>query len=115
MSQEEARTLELLLEVGQLLSSKLEVGELLTTVLGLSTRVVGAESASLLLVDEKTQELYFDVALGLGAEAAKVRLKAGQGIAGAVAANRKAEIINDVRADPRWSPAMDEQSGFITR
>ncbi|MCM2303963.1 MAG: ATP-binding protein [Elusimicrobia bacterium] len=110
-----AQTLELLLEVGRLLSSKLELGELLTSVLELSTRVVDAESASLLLLDEKTQELYFDVALGLGPDAAKVRLKLGQGIAGAVAKTRKPEIINAVRADPRWSPAMDEASGFVTR
>lgn len=110
-----ADTLELLLEVGRLLSSKLEIGELLTSVLELSTKVVDAESASLLLLDEKTQELYFDVALGLGPEASAVRLKLGQGIAGSVAKNRKPEIINAVRQDPRWSPAMDAQSGFVTR
>lgn len=112
---EDSESLELLMEAGQLLSSKLEVGELLTTVLGLSSRVVSAESASLLLLDEKTSELYFDVALGLGEEAAKVRLPLGQGIAGAVAKDRKPAIINDVRQDSRWSPKMDQESGFVTR
>lgn len=110
-----AQTLELLLEVGRLLSSKLELGELLTSVLELSTRVVDAETASLLLLDEKTQELYFDVALDLGPNASKIRLALGQGIAGSVAKNRAPEIINAVRQDKRWSPAMDEQSGFVTR
>lgn len=104
-----------MLEVGRLLSSKLELDELLTTVLELSARVVDAETASLLLLDEKTQELYFDVALGMDAKAASVRLRLGQGIAGSVAANRKPEIINDVKADKRWSPAMDASSGFTTR
>jgi signal transduction histidine kinase len=107
--------LELLLEVGRLLSSKLDLPELLTTVLELASRVVGAETASLLLLDEKAGELYFDVALGLGDDAAKVRLKLGQGIAGAVAMARKSEIINEVHKDPRWSPAMDEATGFVTR
>lgn len=110
-----AQTLELLLEVGRLLASKLELSELLTSVLELSTRVVDSESASLLLLDEKTQELYFDVALGLGPEAAKVRLPMGMGIAGTVAKSRKPEIINAVRQDPRWSPAMDANTGFVTR
>jgi two-component system phosphate regulon sensor histidine kinase PhoR len=32
-----------------------------------------------------------------------------------VAKTRKAEIINEVRQDPRWSPKMDELSGFVTR
>ncbi|MFI5347496.1 MAG: ATP-binding protein [Elusimicrobiota bacterium] len=114
MSSSEAR-LEMLLEVGRLLSSKLELAELLATVLELASRVVDAETASLLLLDAKTNELYFDVALGLGPEAAKVRLKPGQGIAGSVAQTRKPEIINAVHQDKRWSPAMDEQSGFVTR
>jgi|CXWL01.1.fsa_nt_gi signal transduction histidine kinase len=108
------QTLELLLELGKLLSSKLELGELLTSILELTTQVVDSDSASLLLLDEKTQELYFDVALGLGEEASKVRLKLGQGIAGMVAESRKPEIINDVRKDPRWSSLMDERSGFKT-
>ncbi len=107
--------LELLLEVGRVMSSKLELSDLLATVLELSSRVVDAESASLLLLDEKSQELYFDVALGLGDEASKFRLPVGQGIAGTVARERKPAIINDVRADARWSPKMDEQSGFTTR
>ena len=107
--------LELLLEVGRLLSSKLDLSELLQTVLGLASRVVDAETASLLLLDEKTQELYFEEALGLGEAASKVRLKLGEGIAGAVAHTLKPEIINDVRSDPRWSPQMDDKSGFKTR
>jgi NtrC-family two-component system sensor histidine kinase KinB len=115
MASRDAQRLELLLEVARLLSSKLELPELLTTVLELASRVVDAETASLLLLDEPTQELYFDVALGLGDELAKVRLKLGQGIAGTVAQTRKPEIINEVRADPRWSPKMDEQTGFVTR
>ncbi|MDE2490459.1 MAG: GAF domain-containing protein [Elusimicrobia bacterium] len=115
MSASEAERLELLLQVGRLLSSKLELSELLTSVLELASRVVDAETASLLLFDEKTRELYFDVALGLGEGAAKVRLKLGQGIAGAVAQSRAPEIINDARADPRWSSKADEESGFVTR
>lgn len=115
MSDRHEKTLEMLLEAGRLLSSKLELSELLTTVLELAARVADAESASLLLLDEKTQELYFDVALGLGDEADAIRLKLGQGIAGAVGQSRRAEIINDVRKDGRWSPAMDAQSGFVTR
>ena len=115
MPSRDSQRLELLLEVARLLSSKLELAELLTTVLELASRVVDAETASLLLLDEATQELYFDVALGLGEDAAKVRLKLGQGIAGSVAQTRKPETINEVRRDPRWSPKMDEATGFVTR
>ncbi len=115
MSQIQARRLELLFDMGRLLASKLELAELLKTVLQLAAEIVDAETGSLLLLDEAAQELYFDVALGLGDAAAGVRLKLGQGIAGTAAKTRRAEIINDVRRDARWSPKLDEQTGFVTR
>ena len=117
MSQAErqAEHFELLLEVGRLLSSKIELDELLTSVMQLAARVVDAETASLLLVDEATNELYFHVALGLDPNLAKVRLKMGVGIAGATAQSAEPMIINDVRKDPRWSSKMDKDSGFVTR
>ena len=52
MPSRDAQRLELLLEVARLLSSKLELAELLTSVLELASRVVDAETASLLLLDE---------------------------------------------------------------
>src|ERR1700728_1135005 len=115
MASRDAQRLELLLEAARLLSSKLELSELLTTVLELASRVVDAETASLLLLDEATQEVYFDVALGLGDDLSKVRLPLGQGIAGTAARTRAPEIITDVRSDPRCSAKMDEQTGFVTR
>ncbi|MFC1678963.1 ATP-binding protein [Elusimicrobiota bacterium] len=113
--QRQTEHFELLLEVGRLLSSKLELQELLTTVMQLAARVVNAETASLLLVDLKTNELYFHVALGLPEELAHIRLKMGEGICGSVAASGKPLIINDVRKDPRWTSKVDDDSGFVTR
>ncbi|MEE8424877.1 MAG: ATP-binding protein, partial [Elusimicrobiota bacterium] len=81
----------------------------------LAAKVVDAETASLLLLDEETQELYFDVALGLDPEVAKIRLKLGEGVAGAVAQSDKPVIIDDVQKDSRWSSATDKKSGFVTR
>lgn len=108
-------SLELLLKAGLLLSSKLDLSDLLHSILELGARIVNAETASLLLVDPKTDELYFDVALGLDPQLASVRLKMGQGIAGSVAQSAKPLIINDVSRDPRWSSGMDQSTGFTTR
>ncbi len=108
-------SLEMLVIVSRLLSSKLEISELLTTIMRLSSRVVGAERASLYLLDEKTQELYFDVALGLPKEVQKMRLKLGEGIAGACAKEGISLIHNDVSQDPRHTRKVDSQSGFVTR
>jgi len=108
-------SLEMLVMVSRLLSSKLDISELLTTIMRLASRVVGAERASLYLLDEKAQELYFDVALGLPEEAQNMRFKLGEGIAGTCAKEGRSTIINDVASDPRHSKKADEKSGFTTR
>ncbi len=103
------------LEAGRLLSSNLDIGNLLRAITKLSAEVADAESASLLLLDAETQELYFDIALGQKEDASKIRLKIGQGIAGAVAFDKKPLLIPDVHQDSRWSSQMDQISGFSTR
>lgn len=115
MPENQAETLKLLLETGRLLSAKLDLDDLLAAILELCCRVVDSQRASVLLLDAATQELYFHTALGLGEEAGRVRVPLGQGIAGSAAKNRKPEIINDVRRDPRWSPNFDRKFGFSTR
>lgn len=107
--------LEGLLEVAGLLSAQLEPARLLPSITRLAARVAEAETASLLLVDPASGELYFDVALGLPPELQKTRLKPGQGIAGWVAAEGRPLVVADVRADPRWDSGMDRRTGFTTR
>lgn len=108
-------SLEMLVMVSRLLSSKLDISELLVTIMRLSSRVVGAERASLYLLDEKTQELYFDVALGLPEDIQKIRLKLGEGIAGICAKEGKSIISNNVQQDSRHSSKIDQESGYVTR
>ena len=108
-------SLEMLVMVSRLLSSKLDISELLTTIMRLASRVVGAERASLYLLDEKAQELYFDVALGLPEDVQKMRFKLGEGVAGTCAKEGRSIIINDVASDPRHSKKADTRSGYVTR
>jgi len=108
-------SLEMLVMVSRLLSSKLDISELLTTIMRLASRVVGAERASLYLLDEKAQELYFDVALGLPEDVQKMRFKLGEGVAGTCAKEGRSIIINDTASDPRHSKKADSKSGFTTK
>ncbi|MDO8805696.1 MAG: GAF domain-containing sensor histidine kinase [Elusimicrobiota bacterium] len=108
-------SLEMLVMVSRLLSSKLDISELLTTIMRLASRVVGAERASLYLLDEKAQELYFDVALGLPEDVQKMRFKLGEGVAGTCAKEGRSIIINDTATDPRHSKKADSKSGFTTK
>ena len=115
MIMQSQESLEMLVMVSRLLSSKLDISELLTTIMRLASRVVGAERASLYLLDEKAQELYFDVALGLPEDVQKMRFRLGEGVAGSCAKEGRSTIINDVGADARHSKKADSASGFVTR
>lgn len=107
--------LEMLVTVSRLLSSKLDIGELLTTIMRLATRVVNSERASLYLLDEKTNELYFHVALDLDEDLKKMRFKLGEGIVGTCAKEAKSIISNNLENDPRHTKKVDEKSGYVTR
>lgn len=111
-----AEAIELLLKANRILASTLELDKLLRSVMEMSAQVVKAEAASLLLLDERTDELVFDVALGsAGGKIKEVRLRIGEGLAGWVAQHREPAVVNDVKNDPRWSAKGDARSEFTTR
>src|SRR5215213_769362 len=78
--------------------------DLLDYIVATAAYVLHAQAASLFLVDEDTEELVFEVALGeKAAEVKKFRLPLGQGIAGFTAATGQAIAVADVQRDPRWA------------
>ncbi|MFN0117336.1 MAG: ATP-binding protein [Elusimicrobiota bacterium] len=107
---------EILLQANKILSSQLDINIVLKNVLELASQVVHAEASSLLLLDEGTQELYFDVVIGeAGQSVKKIRLKMGEGVAGWAAQERKTVIVNDVSKDPRFSGKADQSTQFRTQ
>ena len=105
------------LALTSVLNSTLKLNELLALIMKTSSEVMRSEVASLLLIDETSQELVFRVALGgKGAELEeKFRVKMGEGIAGSVAASGNPEIVNDPHKDPRFAKRFDDSTGFVTR
>ncbi|MBI5574382.1 MAG: GAF domain-containing protein [Elusimicrobia bacterium] len=106
----------LLLDANRILTSTLDINKLLTVIMELAQKVVNAEASSLLLIDETTGELYFDVTTGVAADEVKrLRLKFGEGIAGWCAAHNRSLIVEDVIKDMRWTGRADDKSGFKTK
>jgi len=67
------------------------------------------------LLDEVKQELYFELAVGKGAQVLKgMRIKVGQGIAGWVAEHDEAVIVPDVSQDTRFFSKVDEKTNIET-
>ena len=93
-----------------------ELMELLSEVLRNALQTIGASDGSLLVLDEDSDELVFVITQGESAkkQLAWQRLPPGEGIAGWVAKNRRATIVNDAQADDRFYPALDRELGFKT-
>jgi HD-GYP domain-containing protein (c-di-GMP phosphodiesterase class II) len=109
-------TLRQLHEISALLNSSLETTTIRKRAIEAATLLMNAEAGSLLLLDETTGELYFDVAHGeKGTAVQQVRLPRGQGIAGHVAETGQPVIVNDVQHDIRFFRHVDRTSGFVTR
>jgi len=112
-AQERLARLETLVEVSALVSSTLGQDEVLR-LMELGCKVVDAETGSVLLVDEPTNELYFRAALGeKGAQIAPYRLKMGEGIAGWVAERREPALVNDPVGDERFHLELAQAVGLV--
>ena len=112
----ETEQLRTLLEISGALNSTINLVDLLTFIMESANQVVGAEASSLMLLDNKTEELVFSVPTGPKKDEMKeVRIASDQGIAGWVFTNNEPLLIPDVRKDHRFFHGLDDSSGFETR
>jgi diguanylate cyclase (GGDEF)-like protein len=103
------------MELGKALTAELDPKQLLGTILHKMSALLPAHNWSLLLLDETTNELRFEVSVGLDLDVVKgVRLPLGQGIAGQVALQQQPMIIPDVRTCEFFAGHVDEISGART-
>ncbi len=111
------QSLKKVLAVNGQINSTLEIGALLEIIMKTAAEVMQTQAASLLLIDEKTTDLVFQVALGeKGCELKeKFRVKMGEGIAGSVAKTGESLRVNDVNQDPRFAKRFDASTGFVTK
>jgi sigma-B regulation protein RsbU (phosphoserine phosphatase) len=106
-----------LIEVNALISSSLDLDRILENVMTISKQVMNADASSLMLVDERTNELVYQVALGTVGEKLKreFRLKMGQGIAGTVALEGKPLLLENAYTHPKFFRGHDEATGYHTK
>src|SRR5437016_1149217 len=107
--------LKTLLETGAVLSSTLDPDSLLDLIMDSACRVLKAGAASLLLIDEETNTLYFKTATGEKREELKhIRVKLGEGIAGWVAKHGKPLVVGDVWQEPKFKREISQAIQYST-
>lgn len=84
------------------LTSSFDLDTILRTILEHMERIISAELWALLMLDERSQDLYYALAAG-GEEAAlrDLRVKIGEGVAGWVAQHGETLIVPETLDDPR--------------
>jgi diguanylate cyclase (GGDEF)-like protein len=91
-------------DVARALTQSLELEEILGAIMEKMAQFFGPEKWSLLMVDDKAQELYYAIAVGESPESLKgLRVKMGDGVAGWVAATGNPLVVPDVSLDPHWA------------
>src|SRR5438874_5709314 len=97
----------LLVEVSDVLNTTLELDTLLQRVAEVVKRVIDYEIFSILLLNERTQELRFRFQIGYHPEVAeKTRVKVGEGVTGRAAKERRAILVNDVTKESEYIKAV---------
>ena len=103
-------------EISTWVSSVQDLDQLLELIIETATRMMDAKASSLLLLDPKTQKLYFKVATGeKSTDVKQFEIDIGQGIAGYVAKTGEPLLIPEVTQDPRWYKEISESIGFKTQ
>lgn len=113
---EEIARLERMLEVSREINSTLDLQELLIDIQRIATVLTVTEASSIMLLDKKTGELYFEAATGeASGELTRIAVPIEGSIAGEVIKTGEPLIIADARNDPRHYDEVYDITRFSTK
>lgn len=105
------RTVGAFMQCSLLVHADLSTESILRKIMDEAKALVGAEVASVFLLDTAQKELYSTVNSTEG----EIRISVSQGIAGHVATTGMAMIIRDAYSDDRFNKSVDVKTGLKTR
>ncbi len=108
--------LELISDISKTLTSSVDITNVLKILMVKVGQFLKVKNWSLLLLDEKSQKLRFEIAVGEASEKLLGKeLPLDEGVAGWVARSGRAELISNVREDKRFCSRFDNEANFQTR
>jgi transcriptional regulator with GAF, ATPase, and Fis domain len=111
--------LKLLYDLGCAFAARIELSELIPFVVNKCRDVLNAEGASVLLLDEEHNELYFPYVADVDPEVARrlsrLRFSADLGVAGAALKSGQPIRVDDAQSDERLYHGIDRETGLTTR
>jgi len=105
------RTIDALMQCSLLVNADHSTEYVLRQIMEEAKALVGAEVASVFLVDPDRQSLFSTV----NSTGGEIRIPIDAGIAGHVASTGQPEVIHDAYGDSRFNRSVDTKTGFRTR
>jgi sigma-B regulation protein RsbU (phosphoserine phosphatase) len=109
----EARALAFLADLSQTLAVSLDLRQTLSEAINRIVDFMGAEAASLFLLDADGEILECRVCVG-PVDLTGLRIPVGQGVVGRAVAENASQIVADAQHDTRVDHSTDGDSGFVT-
>ncbi|MBI5351159.1 MAG: GAF domain-containing protein [Chloroflexi bacterium] len=104
-----------LIDIARDLASTLDLDVLLSRIVFAASEISGAEAASILLYDEASRQLHFQIATNLDASTRRGIVVPLEGsIAGWIVTNRQTVRIVNAHEDPRFFSNVETKTGFPT-
>ncbi len=105
-----------LIDIARDLASTLDLDVLLDRIVNAAADITSAEAASILLYDNTSRQLYFQVATNIDEPTLRGLVVPLEGsIAGWIVTHRKPVRIDDVQKDARYFKSVDQVTGFPSR
>jgi signal transduction histidine kinase len=105
-----------LVDIARDLASTLDLNILLSRIVHAATEISGSEAASILLYDDTSQQLYFQVSTNMDESIQSGILVPLEGsIAGWIVMNRKSVRVSNVHDDERFFSKVEKTTGFSTK
>jgi signal transduction histidine kinase len=104
-----------LIDIARDLASTLDLDILLSRIVHAAAEISGAEAASILLFDDTSRQLYFQVATNMDESTRRGIVVPLEGsIAGWIVNNRQTVRITNVHNDPRFFSNVEQTTGYST-
>jgi signal transduction histidine kinase len=111
-----ADRLQRILEISQILTSTYDLDELLQMILAAATELTKTETASILLLDEGSEELRFAASTGGNRDKLMaLRVPVDGSLAGTILRSGEPMVFDNVQQDPRHFDGVDKQIAFESR
>jgi signal transduction histidine kinase len=105
-----------LIDISRDLASTLDLNQLLDRIVNAAADITTAEAASILLYDNTSRQLYFQVATNIDEPTMRGLVVPLEGsIAGWIVTNRKPIRVDDVQSDPRHFGDVQQTTGIPTK